>query len=145
MTHNETIINEAVEQFAGYFASILADQQVNKSARAAELFEQFSDYLKANVVTPENDTSQPLLENLEQIVTATGLPLKHFLHTAHGANLLERLSAVYHGHKHLSKNEKDEPVMNRSDEMSEMHKFVKSTPGGMTSIAKNILARAILP
>ena len=54
----DSLIDEAVGQLAGYFTSILADRQVNKSARAADLLEQFGDYLKSSV-TP--DTPHPLV------------------------------------------------------------------------------------
>jgi hypothetical protein len=53
------------------------------------------------------------------------------LHSSHGRSLANHLN-------NLAK--KDSQPMSRTEEMQEMHKFVKSTPGGMTSIAKRVIS-----
>lgn len=105
MRHNDNavIIDDATQELAEYVGSILADNNINKAAAMAQLFEDFGDYLKSNITDdPADDTRHPLLEKLEAMVTATGLPLEHFLHTARGAALAERLN-------NLSK-QKDPPM-----------------------------------
>jgi hypothetical protein len=130
MSINANLIDQATSQLAEYFVDILADRsQVNKSAALTELFEDYSAYLKANAVTPENDNPQSLTSKLNQMVAASGMPLEVLLHTAHGARLVERLNDL---------TKKEEP-MTRSDEMQQMRQFVST--GGMTSVVKLILEK----
>jgi hypothetical protein len=127
MTINATIIDEAVADLAKYFGEILVSKRSDKDIAAADLFEEFSEYLKAN---DDGRTPQSLSSKLNEMSSASGVPLEVLLHTARGARLVERLN-------NLTK--KEEP-MSRSEEMQAMRQFIQSTPGGFTSIAKRVIA-----
>jgi hypothetical protein len=52
---NPNIIDESVAQLAEYFGAILVDRTVDKAVAITKLFGDFSNYLKANVITFDGD------------------------------------------------------------------------------------------
>ncbi|SHK94330.1 hypothetical protein SAMN05444321_1227 [Bradyrhizobium lablabi] len=60
MPHSNTaIIDEATEQLAEYLGAIIADNSINKTARLSRLFEDYGDYLKANVSDEQRTNTIP--------------------------------------------------------------------------------------
>jgi hypothetical protein len=114
MSTSAEIIDQAVGQLAEYFTSILADDQiVNKNVAVAELFEDFGDHLKANT-----NAAQSFHDRKRRIA--------------------EQLMADEAEAKKKPPTRK-EHSMTRADEMQEMSKFIKTTPNGFTSVAKQIV------
>ena len=147
MAH-DNIIDNSVQELADYFIDIVNDDSVNKPAAMAKLFEDYSDYLKSNIVkasttdtlrgSREEDDDDKLTGKLRMMVDALIVAAPtldrqtaaHFLlHSPHGRRLAE----------HLNNLSKKETPMNRSEETQQMRKFVKNTPGGMSAVAKRII------
>jgi hypothetical protein len=136
---NNTTIDESVQQLADYFVDIINDDNGDKPGRLGKLFEDYKNYLKAEVSDPlrgprEEPDDEKLSAQLDEIITEmiVAAPSLHpqrarrwLLQTPHGRELLAQHTT------------KKEAPMNRSEEMQEMHKFVKE--GGMSAIAKRIL------
>jgi hypothetical protein len=107
-------------------------------------FQQGLRNIFAKAFTPENrtntiDDNKKLSGKLKEMVAAMVIAdpskteeqhLFSLLHSPHGRRLAE----------HLNELSKKGAPMSRTEEMATMHKFIKSTAGGFTSIAKHIVA-----
>jgi hypothetical protein len=104
---NTDIVNDGVMELAEYVGEIIVDENiVNKEATITKCIADFGDYLKA--------------------ATAQGM---HDKKRRNAERMMEQLSED-------EKETQRKNQMSRTDEMIEMHKFIKSTPGGFNSIAK---------
>ncbi|SDJ17970.1 MULTISPECIES: hypothetical protein [Bradyrhizobium] len=115
MPHN-TLIDKSMEALAASVASIITadDNNVAKAAAMTKTFEQFGDYLKANVsddVTGDHpgDTDKKLSGKLKEMVAAliASVPslseehAMHFLlHSPHGRKLAEHLNSISKAKEH---------------------------------------------
>lgn len=114
MSNNATIIDEATEQLAEYFGAIIADDNINKAVRLSKLFEDYGDYLKANVSDElrgprDEDDDKKLSGKLKEMVAmlitaAPSLSEEHalhfLLHSPHGRKLAEHLNSISKAKEH---------------------------------------------
>jgi hypothetical protein len=122
MAH-DSLIDESVSQLAGYFTEILMTKGIDRNATAAELFESFADYLKSEVAT--GDT--PLNLNAAQA-----------FHDRR-RRIAEQLMADEEAERAKKPPTTKGTTMSRTEEMETMNKFIKSTPNGFASVAKQIV------